>query len=158
MVKNFLKNNNLEGNITMALMVFILVNYNMLWNYGLAHYSFKKMIIVYPFSFILVFLVKNIVSFPMTKYIHRHQWIKRQEKLHITFPLGIIIINSLICLGLSTYLTHNYQEGYFVSSYAWYWIRTIIVALPLFFYLVRPQVRLHLSNVKKLFKAAPVES
>lgn len=138
----------------MALMVFILMNYNMIWNYGLANYPAKKVLIIYPFSFILVFLVKNIVSFPIAKYIHRSKLIKNKDRIHITFPLWIIILNSLICLGLSTYLTHNYPAGHFYSSYAFYWIRTIIVALPLFFYLVRPQVRFHLSNVKKFFSVS----
>lgn len=153
MVKIFLKNNTLEGILTMAVMVFLLMNYNMIWNYGFAHYPIKKVLLIYPFSFTLVFLVKNIVSFPMTKYIHRSKLIKNKEKKHITFPLWVITINSMICLGLSTYLTHNYPAGHFYSSYIFYWTRTIIVALPLFFYFVRPQVRFHLTNVKKLFRS-----
>lgn len=147
-VKKILNSSNTASIICMAIMVFFLVNYNMVWNKGLSDYSIAKVLQVYPFVFLLSFIVKKLISLPLTNKIHEHPKLKDNKKISIAVPLTIVIINSLVCLAISTYVTHNYHEGLFFKYYLFYWIRSIVIAIPLLFFLVKPRVKILLLSLR----------
>lgn len=140
---------NTEGLLCTSIMVFILINYNMFWNFGLSEYPLSKVFIIYPFILLLSLVVKKIISFPLTEKLHASSLLRLNKSKHVTFPLMIITLNSIICIAISTYLTHTYQSGHYTYYYLLYWSRTIIVSIPLFFFVVKPQVKFYLSNLQK---------
>lgn len=148
MLKKVIHHPETIGLVIMATMVFFMSNYNMLWRFGIHNYSIKKEIMLYPIIFISVFIVKKIISVPIVKMIHNNfQWTVWISK-EISFPFLVIVFNSTIIMAVTTYLTHNYIEGHFFTNYIVNWFRSAIVAIPLFFFVVRPLI-LRFFNILK---------
>ncbi|KRM92667.1 hypothetical protein FC80_GL001605 [Liquorilactobacillus cacaonum DSM 21116] len=124
----------------MATMVFLMSNYNMLWRFGFAKYTFKKEIMIYPLAFCIVYLVKRFISGPVVAHLHsKSLWLGAQKK-SISFPMLTILCNVTIVIAIMTLLTKNYLPHHIVRSYFFNWLHTIIVAIPVFFFIVRPLV------------------
>lgn len=153
MIRKIIHHPEAIGIATMATMVFLMSNYNMLWRFGFAHYTFKREMVIYPIVFCVVFIVKNMISAPIVAKIHQHSVWLQQRPRHISFPILVITVNITIVMAIMTYFTRNYIPNHYFTSYVMNWLHTVIVAIPLFFFVVRPIIKkviVWLRNVYQL--------
>lgn len=136
--------------IIMALMVFCTTNYSLLCSLGIKHYNFNYESRLFPEVLIVVLLVKNLISAPLSyKLYNSFRWLRR-GKYHFVIPILIISVNIIIVVGIITYFTNNYRPHHYLESYLWSCFRITILAFPLFFFLIRPFVQ-KMESILKLY-------
>lgn len=139
-VKKLVHHPEIIGLMTTILMVFIMSNYNLVWRYGFGNHHLKHEMVIYPISLVLVFLVKTYISLPLVKYLHKQvNWLKNRPR-HISMPFLVISSNTLIVIAVMTFLFKNYLPSHYFADYLRNWMRSFIVAIPVFFFVVRPIV------------------
>lgn len=128
------------GLVTMATMVFLMSNYNLVWRFGFGNHHFRHELFVYPIALTLVFMVKKFISAPLVTKLHQHLgWLQSRPR-HISFPFLVITINTLIVIAVTTFLFKNYMPSRYILDYLRNWIRAFVAAIPVFFFIVRPLV------------------
>lgn len=138
MIRKIIHHPETMGLATMALMVFFMSNYNLVWRYGFGNHHFRREMIAYPVALIIVFFVKTYISAPLAGLLHnRFGWLQSRPR-HISFPFLIIVFNTLIVIAVTTLLFKNYMPSHYFVDYLINWIRAFIAAIPIFFFIARP--------------------
>lgn len=140
MLRKIIHHPEASGLAVMATMVFCMSNYNLVWRYGFGNHHFQHEAVIYPIALTLVFLTKKFISAPIVGHLHkRSQWLSQRPR-HISFPFLIISCNTLIVIAVTTLVFKNYMPSHYLFDYLRNWIRAFVVAIPVFFFIVRPLV------------------
>lgn len=140
MIKKLVHHPETVGLMTMAIMVFLMSNYNLVWRYGFGNHHLQHEMVIYPIALTLVFLVKTYISVPLVKHLHKRiEWLEKRPR-HISMPFLVITSNTLIVIAVMTFVFKNYLPSHYFEDYLLNWIRSFIVAVPVFFFIVRPTV------------------
>lgn len=135
-------------------MVAIMASYNTIIRYGFSERVLEKVFIIYPLIVIFIYCLRTYVTLPLVLRIHNYfpTVITNNIPRHISVPILVITFNVSIMMVWFTE-THRQLYPYFLSGYLGNWVKTFFVAIPIFFFVVRPTL---LTIFKKLKQSYPL--
>ena len=154
LLKNLLHHPNTMTWMFISTMVAIMASYNTIIRYGFSEIILEKVFSVYPLIVICVYLLRTYVTLPLVMKIHEYcpKFITNKIPHHISVPTLIITFNVSIMMILFTQ-THSQLYPNFISGYFGNWAKSFFVAIPVFFFIVRPTI---LAIFKKLKQTYPL--
>ncbi|MCT0001146.1 hypothetical protein [Weissella cibaria] len=135
-------------------MVAIMSTYNTIIRYGVSEIILEKVFTFYPLIVIFVYLLRTYVTLPLVLKLHKYlpSFITNNIPNHISVPTLVITFNVSIMMVWFTE-THRHLYPQFISGYLGNWAKTFFVAVPVFFFIVRPTL---LAIFKKLKQTYPL--
>lgn len=135
-------------------MVAIMASYNTIIRYGFSERMLEKVFIMYPFIVIFIYCLRTYVTLPLVLRIHNYfpTIITNKVPRHISVPTLVITFNVSIMMILFTEM-HRQLYPQFFSGYLGNWVKTFFVAIPVFFFIVRPTL---ITIFKKLKQSYPL--
>lgn len=158
-IKNFLKKMLHHPNtmtwVLISTMVAIMISYNTIIRYGFSGQMLEKVFIVYPLIVIFIYYLRKYVTLPFALALHQYFPNIITDKIpeHVTVPMLVITFNVSVMMVWFTEM-HRQLYPHFLSGYLNNWPRTFFVALPVFFFVVRPVLD---AVFKKLKQVHPLQ-
>lgn len=133
-------------------MVMFMLTYNTVIRYGFSWPILLNVIKIYPLAVIFIYCLRTYVTLPLVIRLHHYfpQAISNKIPRHITVPLLVITGNVSIMMAILTE-THRQLYPLFLPGYIDNWAKTFFVAIPLFFFIVRPAIIYIFNHLKLRF-------
>lgn len=141
-MKKFIERSFIIGVVTTLLMVIIISIWNSTWMYGWHKQTVITTLTIVPLTFLLAMLFKELFTIPMMIKLHR-QFPERVTQLiprHYAMPILVVTGNVTIMSFYGLYISHHYDSHHLIRSYFTQWGHTLIFAIPLLLFIVRPIV------------------
>ena len=137
--------------IIISTMVAIMATYNTVIRYGLSAKMLLRVLIIYPLIVIFIYCLRTYITLPISLKLHDYfpSIITRKVPKTISVPLLVITFNVSIMMIWFTEM-HRQLYPQFVSGYFGNWIKTFFVAVPVFFFIVRPSLITIFNKLKEL--------
>lgn len=135
--------------VIISTMVAIMASYNIIIRYGLSEKMFLRIIIVYPIIVTFIYYLRTYVTLPIALMLHQYfpSIVTQRVPKHISVTLLVIAFNVSIMMVLFTEM-HRQLYPSFLPSYFANWFKTFFVAVPVFFFIVRPSIIYIFSQLK----------
>lgn len=129
-----------------ASMVAIMATYNTVIRYGFDTNRLTHLLFVYPLIVIFIYCLRTYITLPLVLKIYP---INAKVSRSVGIPFCVIMLNVSVMMLLFTF-THKLVQNNFLLSYFENWVKTVFVAIPVFFFVVRPAI----SNLFTLLRKA----
>lgn len=120
-------------------MVGIMSTYNTVIRFGFSEKRLERTWLMYPIMVIVIYCLRTFVTLPLTMRLHKHYpaFIRSRFSEDYTVPFTVIMLNVTVMM---LWLTEMYHRLYpeFLPGYLMNWVKTFFVAVPTFFFVVRP--------------------
>lgn len=135
-------------------MVAIMASYNTIIRYGFSEKMLEKVFIIYPLIVIFIYCLRTYITLPIVLKIHSYfpTILTNNIPRHISVPVLVITFNVSIMMVLFTKMNRQLYPQ-FLSGYLGNWVKTFFVAIPVFFFVVRPTL---VNIFKKLKQSYPL--
>ena len=135
-------------------MVAIMASYNTIIRYGFSERMLEKVFIIYPLIVIFIYCLRTYVTLPLALKLHNYfpTVIANNIPKKISVPMLVITFNVSIMMIWFTEI-HRQLYPQFVPGYLGNWVKTFFVAIPVFFFIVRPTL---ITIFKKLKQSHPL--
>lgn len=154
LLKKLLHHPNTMPWVFISTMVAIMASYNTVIRYGFSERMLAKVFTIYPLIVIFIYFLRTYVTLPLALKIHKYfpTFITNKIPQHISTTILVITFNVSIMMVWFTE-THRQLYPHFISGYLGNWAKTFFVAIPVFFFIVRPIL---LAMFKKLKQEYPL--
>lgn len=140
--------------VFVGIMVAVMSSYNTIIRYGFSEKMLLRVAIVYPFVVMFIYYLRTYVSLPIAMMLHRYfpTILTKNVPKHVSVTVLVITFNVSVMMVWFTEI-HRQLYPHFILGYVGNWAKTFFVAIPLYFFIVRP-ITLKLFN--KLKQAHPI--
>ncbi|MGX7051691.1 hypothetical protein [Leuconostoc palmae] len=136
----------------LSTMVMIMLSYNTIIRYGISLSVILTIVKVYPAAVIFIYYLRRFVTLPLVLRLHDFypNIFSKMAPRHVTIPFLVIAGNVSVMMVILTE-THRSLYPLFLQGYIDNWFKTFLVAVPLFFFIVRPLIILIFDQLKTIF-------
>ncbi|MBU7567981.1 hypothetical protein KGP39_04230 [Weissella hellenica] len=154
LLKRMLHHPNTMSWAFISIMVAIMASYNTIIRYGFSEQMLEKVFIIYPLIVIFIYALRTYVTLPLVLKVHNYfpTIITNSIPRHISVPTLVITFNVSIMMVWFTEI-HRQLYPQFLPGYLGNWMKTFFVAIPVFFFVVRPTL---ITIFKKLRQSHPL--
>lgn len=140
-----MSNEQLKTHTIFMCMVTTMVCVSFFTTMGLSWHTMQRISLMLLIMWPVAFTIKQWVTMPIVRRIHKHVLPEVGNKQRHTFPLFVILINS----GLITFLLLVIDQIYpshFLATFLDTWEKKLMVLIPLFFFILRPSIEWLISE------------
>lgn len=154
LLKRMLHHPNTMSWAFISIMVAIMASYNTIIRYGFSEKMLEKVFIIYPLIVIFIYALRTYVTLPIVLKVHNYfpTIITNSIPRHISVPTLVITFNVSIMMVWFTEI-HRQLYPQFLPGYLGNWMKTFFVAIPVFFFVVRPTL---ITIFKRLRQSHPL--
>lgn len=140
--------------VFISTMVAIMATYNTVIRYGFSEKMLLRVWMIYPFIVVFIYCLRTYVTLPIALKLHQYfpSLVSRKVPKTISVPLLVITFNVSVMMVWFTEM-HRQLYPHFISGYFGNWVKTFFVAVPVFFFIVRPSL---IAIINKLKQAHPL--
>lgn len=130
-------------------MVMIMLSYNTIIRYGVSWPVILTILKIYPLAVLFIYCLRTYVTLPLVLKLHDYfpHHFNQVIPRHVSIPFFVITGNVSVMMVILTE-THRKLYPYFVSGFVGNWTKTFFVAVPVFFFIVRPTIDFIFNNLK----------
>ncbi|MFR2313245.1 MAG: hypothetical protein ACLS66_10110 [Weissella confusa] len=141
-MKRFFERSFILGIVTTLMMVTIISIWNGTWVAGWHEKTILATLTIVPLTFMLAFLLKENVTLPLVIKLHDvlPAWFSRLIPRRHSMAVFIVTGNVSIMSFYGLYMSHRYDTHHLIHSYFIQWAHTLLFAIPLLLFVVRPLV------------------
>jgi hypothetical protein len=134
-----------------SIMVAIMASYNTIIRYGFSEQMLEKVFIIYPLIVIFIYALRTYITLPLVLKVHNYfpTIITNSIPRHISVPTLVITFNVSIMMAE----IHRQLYPQILPGYLGNWMKTFFVAIPVFFFVVRPTL---ITIFKRLRQSHPL--
>lgn len=130
-------------------MVMIMLSYNTIIRYGVSWPVIFTILKIYPMTVLFIYCLRTYVTLPLVLKLHDYfpNYFTKVIPRHVSIPFFVITGNVSVMMVILTE-THRTLYPYFIPGYVGNWVKTFFVAVPVFFFIVRPVIDYIFKNLK----------
>ncbi|HBP97915.1 hypothetical protein [Leuconostoc lactis] len=135
--------------VLLSTMVMIMLSYNTIIRFGLSWPIVMTILKVYPLAVLFIYCLRTYVTLPLVLKLHNYfpKHFTTVVPRHVSIPVLVIAGNVSVMMVILTE-THRQLYPYFIPGYFGNWAKTFFVAVPVFFFIVRPAIDYLFNNLK----------
>lgn len=136
----------------LSTMVAIMLSYNIIIRYGISWSILLTILIIYPFVVVFIYSLRKYITLPLVTYLHHYfpKIFKTWVPSNISVPFFVIAANVTVMMSIFTE-THRHMYPVFFTGFIANWAKTFFVAIPVFFFIVRPTVAYIFKHLQKKY-------